>query len=331
MKLCLIGTGNSALNIVKAAKKINDLEIVAVCGSSESHVKIFAKKYGVKNYYTSKNEMYNKQKNIQGTIIASIPSSHFNDIVVSSNFVDFIIVEKPIVITNKEVSEIRKLVSNKDISICVIYQMRYSKFYKKFKKDLINKLEKVNYIHLQMSHYRGKEYFHKLGRWKKHLSSSGGGVLMQQGIHWLNLICSIVGYDIEVIFAKKSFKYGTETEDAISANLMINENIKFDLYNSRISPRVPTNMSVYGEGFFFNVEDYKFRKFSSVKNMCQNLFSIIKRKFPLLIKFSLNSYSGSYKDFLNDVLNKNSNNNKESVFLNDALNDVELINKIYKY
>jgi predicted dehydrogenase len=330
MKLCLIGTGTSASNIAKAIKKIRNSEIIAVCGSSLEHVKNFARKNKIQKHYTSIQEMFIEEKSIQGAIIATIPSRHYQEIILSSDYVDFVIVEKPIVTTAEQVIEIKKLIQKKEISISVIYQMRYSRAYNKLKNEIEKHLHEINYINLQMSHYRGDEYFSKHGSWRKNLVASGGGVLLQQGIHWINFLCSVVGYNIKVISVKKFFKEGIETENTLIANLLLNNKTKFDLFVSRSSPTIPTTIKIYGDELFYCLNDYKFSKVLSTKDFFHKVLSILSRKFPILFKIMLNSYSGTYKDFLNDAINKNLGKNKQSLFLNDALNDVNLINKIYQ-
>ena len=88
--------------------------------------------------------------------------------------------------------------------------------------------------------------------------------------------------------------------------------------------------SIYGDELFYCLNDYKFSKVLPAKDFFQKVLSIFSRKFPILFRVSLNSYSGTYKDFLTDAINKNSGKSRQSLFLDDALNDVELINKIYK-
>ena len=326
MKLCLIGTGSAANNIAKNIKKINNSKIIAVCGTSKDHTKKFANKHNIPNSYNSLQEMLNKEKEIQGAIIATIPTRHFKEIVLCSKHTDFIIVEKPVVTSIKEVNELKNLLKNKNITISVNYQMRYSKGYKKLKEEFNKNKSKINYINLQFSHFRDKAYFSNHGSWRKSKSKSAGGVLLQQGIHWLNLICSITGYNSEILASKASFKDGIETENSISTNLLIDNKIKFDIFMSRDTHTKQTQINFFGENTSFSLKDYKFSKINPQTNILNRIKSIISRKSPLLLNFSINSYSGRYYDFLSDAI-KNKN---KSLFLEDAFNDIILIENIYK-
>lgn len=336
MKFCLIGTGHAATSIVKALRKISGSEIIAVCGSSLEHTRQFSEKNNISRHYTSVQTMFENEKEVDGVIIATIPARHYNDIVISSRYVDRIIIEKPIVITTREIEGIRALVKERKISISVIYQLKYCKAYRLLKEEVEKNIDKIEYISLQLSQYRNQEYFLGHGMWRRKKESSGGGVLLQQGIHWINLLCSIIGHDITIVSVHQDFSEGIETENILSASFMIKTvrnggGIPVDVFFSRSSPTIPTTLRVYGENSVYGMSDFRFFSIVPPKNVLEKLWSVISRKFPLLVTFTRNYYSGSYRDFLKDVIDKNEYGPRTSLFLEEGLNDVKLITQMYEW
>jgi len=336
MKFCLIGTGHAATSIAKAMRKISGSEIIAVCGSDVKHTLKFSKKNRIPRYYTSVQTMFENEKGVEGVIIATIPSRHYQDIVTSSRYVDRIIVEKPIVITTREIEGIRALVKERKISISVIYQLKYCKAYRQLKEELEKNSDNIHEIDLHLSQYRDLDYFSGYGTWRRNKKESGGGVLLQQGIHWMNMLCGIIGYDAAIVSVHQDFSEGIETESALSANLLIKtkrsgRSIPLNLFFSRISPTMPTTLRVYGDKFVYGMNDFRFFSVVPPRNVLQRVLSVISRKFPLLVSIVRNYYSGSYRDFWKDVISKNENGHRTSLFLEEALQDVELINDIYEW
>ncbi len=331
MDFCLIGTGVGASMNARAIKNIRNSKITAVCGSSKEHTISFAKKYGIPQVYHGVRDMLKTEKN-KAVIIASIPSRHCEDIMLCAKYAQVIVVEKPILIRVEKIDQIKELVEKKDLSISVVYQHRYDYSYQKL-NDIIKDIKKdLLYIDVQISDYRGSGYYDGQGQWRKNYSSSGGGTLMQQGIHWLNFLFSLFDYNYSIINVDKFYQPGIETESAITANFLLDKEIPCNVFISRMSAGQKNSINIYGRKNSYFISQNSFKRLG-IKDRRRALvvLSRIFNKFPYSLKFSVNRHIGTHKDFLIDVIDKNKNGRRESLYLDDALNDVKLINSIYEF
>ena len=330
MNFCLIGTGVGASMNAKAIKKINGAKILAVAGSTEKHLAFFAKKYHIPHYYQDSREMLEKEKS-QAVIIASIPSRHWQDILLCKDYCKIIIVEKPIVTDINLIPKIREIVKDNKISISVVYQHRYDSSYQKLKKLLPAVKDDIYYINLISSDYRGERYYKDFGFWRRTQEESGGGVLIQQGIHSVNLLFSLFNYNYSLAGAKKFYQAGIETEGAIWADFIIEDKIGCSVFFSRMSPEIKNGIYIYTkkDSYFVNENNFCTIEPKIESKIDFKLKEYIK-KLPLGVNFHKNYRVGSHRDFLQDIITKNSGSERKSIFLEDALNDIELIDKIYK-
>jgi predicted dehydrogenase len=329
MNFCLIGTGVGASINAKAAKGMKNLRILAVSGADEKHTSSFARKYGIPRYYTDSKVMLEKEEP-EGVVIASTPMKHWRDISLCKNYCKTIVVEKPIVTDVNLIPQIKALVANEDISLSVTYQHRYDETYQKLKKILTEIKDDIYHINLSVSDYRGENYYSGHGEWRKSRVDSGGGVMIQHGVHWINFLFSLFDYDYKLENSRCFYQGGVETEGAVFAEFTLAGRISCALFSSRMSPEIRNGIEIYAKKGSYFISENSISFFEPKK---ENKFRLKIKEFIDKVPFGVNLQyhlkKGSHRDFLNEVVEKNSNGKKESIFLNDALNDVSLINKIY--
>ena len=91
-----------------------------------------------------------------------------------------------------------KIAKSKNLDFFVIYQNRENKAVKFVKKYLMNnEKRKIVYVNLNLLWSRPQKYYSRWHRkWK-----DDGGVLAQQGIHYVDLLCYLFGKPIQAISA----------------------------------------------------------------------------------------------------------------------------------
>ena len=331
MNFCLIGTGVGAAMNAKAIRKISGAKILAVAGSTEKHFNLFAQKYGIPRCYQNTKEMLEKEKP-NAVIIASIPTKHWRDILLCKDYCKIIIVEKPIVTDINLIPKIREIVKDNQISLSVVYQHRYDSSYQKLKKLLPSIKDDIYYINLISSDYRRERYYKNFGFWRRTHEKSGGGVLIQHGIHLINFLFSLFNYKYSLIEAKKFYQNGVETESAVLANFLIEEKINCAVFSSRMSPEIKNGIYIYGRtnSYFINENSFLIFKAGKENKIIFKLREYVKN-FPVGLNWQRHYHKGRHQDFLRDVVMKNNDTKKESLFLEDALNDIILIHKVYNF
>lgn len=107
-----------------------------------------------------------------------------------------VVVEKPPVLKVDELVKLQKIAKKKKLFFFVIFQNRFNKSVLFVKKYLTRKiLKKVIFVNLKLIWSRDQSYYNDWhGTWLM-----DGGVLSQQGIHYIDLLCYFFGEPIKCI------------------------------------------------------------------------------------------------------------------------------------
>lgn len=130
-----------------------------------------------------------------------------------------IVIEKPIALTSDEAGDIIKRAEEKGVFVTVISQLRFSDAAKRV-KDIIDsgKLGRITLGNAHMKYWRSDEYYEK-SKWRGTWEMDGGGALMNQGIHGVDLLQYFMGRVVSVSAVAKTLVHKIETEDTLTAVL----------------------------------------------------------------------------------------------------------------
>ena len=104
-----------------------------------------------------------------------------------------VILEKPMAITVEDADRVVNAVRESGCHLTVISQMRFSEDVQKVKKLLKeNAFGKLAFCDLYMKYWRDPSYYAS-SNWRGTFKFDGGGALMNQGIHGVDLIMYLVG------------------------------------------------------------------------------------------------------------------------------------------
>lgn len=199
IKIALIGCGVIAHSHVEAIKKIAKAELAAVCDIVEEKAKEFADQYGVESYYTDYLELLSR-KDID-LVSVCVPSGARRDIVVdAARHHIHVLSEKPLEITKERMADMIEACRNAGVLLGGVFQRRTMKS-AVYTRKLIQegKLGKIVMANIYVKHIRSQEYYNSAG-WRGTWELDGGGALMNQGIHGIDLMQWMVG-DIESVMA----------------------------------------------------------------------------------------------------------------------------------
>lgn len=218
-RLAVIGIGRMggrhARNILKGVVK-NAL-LVAVCDTDKKVLDEFCAKYKV-NGYTDRREMLGKEKP-DGVIIAT---PHYSHVEIAkdclANNVDFL-VEKPVSVTVKEAQELKDLLDKKpDVVGAMMLNQRTNRMYKKAKELIesgkIGPVKRVNFI---VTDWYRSQYYYNMGGWRASWSGEGGGTLINQCVHQLDIWQWLVGMPKQIYAVCKTVGRDITTENDVTA------------------------------------------------------------------------------------------------------------------
>ena len=171
----------------------DDAELVAVCDIKKDIADKSAKKFGTKAYYD-----YERMIEEVKPDIVHVCLPHYLHPVASRFAIEHgvnVLCEKPIAIDYKSGEENVALAEQKCVNYGVIFQCRYNDASQLVKKTLLSgELGKIISARSTLTWYRPDSYY-KNSDWKGTWKYEGGGVIINQAIHSMDLVNWFIGSD----------------------------------------------------------------------------------------------------------------------------------------
>ncbi len=242
----LIGCGAIARLHAQAILNIENAELVAVYDNFYEFAEKFANEHKAKAYKTIEELLNDESVDI---VNICTPSGLHAEIAVKiANAKKYIIVEKPMAITEEQLSVMIRAVEENGVKCEVVTQLRFSDAVQKIKKALNeNKLGRILTADFKMKYLRTQEYYDK-GAWRGTWKMDGGGALMNQGIHGIDLIQYLMGGVKSVQADCRTLARKIEVED--TANLLVeysNGAVGVIQCTTVCNPGYPRTLEICGE------------------------------------------------------------------------------------
>lgn len=203
MKYALIGCGMISPNHIKAALA-NDLEIVALCDLIEENRKkalelIPEEKRSNVGLYADHKEMLEKEK--PELVAIALGSGLKRRLSVDCMKAGAnVIVEKPIALSLEDADVMIKTAEECGVKLIVNHQLRFGETVRALKKESERGyFGKLLHGTVQVRRNRNKAYF-DAGKWRGTWANDGG-TLMNQCIHYTDLLQWVMGSDVDEVFA----------------------------------------------------------------------------------------------------------------------------------
>lgn len=215
MKFGILGCGMIANIHADAIKNIENATLVGVADNYFEFAEKFAVKHGVKAY-ANYQEML-ADEDIDVVCICTPSCFHSSNAIEAMSAGKHVVLEKPMALSTKDADEVIKVSEKTGKLVTVICQLRFSADIQRVKKLIENNaFGRITLCSLYMKYYRSREYYAS-SNWKGTLKFDGGGALMNQGIHGIDLLEYMVG-DIKDIQGKiRTLSHQIEVEDTAVA------------------------------------------------------------------------------------------------------------------
>ncbi len=198
VKYAIVGCGSISKTHVKALKQVENAQLYAVCDKSAQRAEELAQDTGAL-VYTDIQEML-VDPEIDAVIILTSSGTHGTLGILAAEAGKHVIVEKPIDISVEKAKELIDACERNHVLLSCIFQHRYDKDTKALKAAIEeNRLGVLNAGCCHTKWYRGQEYYDEVD-WRGTKQYDGGGALMNQGIHQLDLFQYLMG-EVEEVFA----------------------------------------------------------------------------------------------------------------------------------
>lgn len=216
LKFAIIGTGSIVPTHAQAISSIPAASLVVICGKNAAKAQELATQFHCDGY--SDYQELLKRTDIDAVSIC-VPSGLHTELGIEAALAGkHVIVEKPIDVSLEKADALINTCRQQGVKLGVIFQRRYSDGVIALKKLLDQgKLGKLLFGGCYIKLYRSQEYYDS-GAWRGTWDIDGGGVLMNQGIHYIDMLQFLAGPVAEVTGHCATLGHtGIAVEDTASA------------------------------------------------------------------------------------------------------------------
>ena len=330
----IIGTGLIAEYHAKALSAVEGARLVSVLSRSEKRAEEFGRKFHCKGC-SSENEFFEDSK-LDIVSICTPSGAHMEPALLAIEAEKHVVFEKPLEITLKRCDSIIEAAQKKKVLVTGIFQSRYYESSKVLKKAIEEgRFGRMILGDAYVKWYRSQDYYDK-GGWKGTRKYDGGGTLMNQSIHAIDLLQWFMG-PVDSVQAYKGVlaHERIEVEDtAVSALEFANGAYGVIEGSTAVFPGFMKRIEISGsEGTaVLEEEDLKFWKFVSESEKDEE----IRRKYAQRTKsgggaadpgaISLEGHKKQFEEFIGSV----HEGKPLLIDANEARKSVAIILAIYK-
>ena len=231
-KIALVGCGAIAPNHLRAIKSIPYVEVVALCDLNKEKAEKRKAEYELDcKIYTDFDEMLNNEA-LDSVHIATPHYLHAPMTIKALKRGINVFLEKPMCISVEEITEIIDAEKNSNASVCVCFQNRFNPS-TILAERIANEDGGVKSAFGSVFWYRDEKYYTNSG-WRGKWATEGGGVMINQAIHTLDLLCYYLGKPDSVMatVANHHLKDVIEVEDSAEGVITFENGKKANFYTT---------------------------------------------------------------------------------------------------
>jgi len=254
LRFAIIGCGVIGPVHAAAIASLPDAELVAVADSVPERAQHLASEYGVRAY-SDIAEMLRREQ-IDVVNICTPSGQHGAWACQAMRSGRHVIVEKPMEISRAGIDEMLRVQQAMGVKLAVISQHRFDpvsqQVHQLLEEGVIGRLVQGNAL---IPWWRSQAYYDS-GAWRGTWGLDGGGVLMNQSIHSIDLLQWLMGRVASVYAYTDTLAHRMETEDVAAAVLRFaNGALGVIAATTGAYPGVTTRVEIYGDQGSAVIED----------------------------------------------------------------------------
>lgn len=188
LKVGIIGTGSISELHIAAYLKNNNVELYAFCDINEERLQFMAEKFDIKHTYTDMNEMLLLEE-LDAVSICTWNSAHAPCTIAALNAGKHVLCEKPMSTSEEEAKAMKEAAERNNKLLMIGFVRRYG-------NDCNILKEFIDTDYLGDIYYAKATYLRRKGNpggWFGDKSRSGGGPLIDLGVHVIDLVRYLLG------------------------------------------------------------------------------------------------------------------------------------------
>lgn len=257
MNFAIIGCGVIAVTHAAALEELTDeCRLYAVCDIIPEKADAFAKEHGVSKVYYDYNDVL-KDPEVD-IVCVCVPSGIHGEIcIAAAKAGKNIVCEKPMEIRPERIAEVTKVVRQSGVKMQCIFQRRMMPAAIAAKQAIAEgKLGRICLANAYLKYYRDQAYYNSAG-WRGTWELDGGGALMNQGVHGIDLIIWMLGDKVKSLFGRaETLARDIEVEDTAAAILKMENGAICTIEGATTAyPGFSTTFCIYGENGTISFND----------------------------------------------------------------------------
>lgn len=250
MKFAIIGCGVIAETHAKALERLKEdgLELYACCDIVPEKADDFSKRHHVeKVYYDDDSVLADPEVEV---VCVCVPSgTHLEVSVAAAKAGKHIVCEKPLEITPERATVIAKTARQCGVKVQSIHQRRTMPAAIATRNAIREgKLGRICLAEAQLKYYRDQAYYDSAG-WRGTWDQDGGGALMNQGVHGVDLVFWILGGEVDTVYGRaETLARNIAVEDTAAAVVQMKDKSLCVIEGATTAyPGFSTTFAFYGE------------------------------------------------------------------------------------
>jgi predicted dehydrogenase len=217
MRVGFTGGGNITDTHVRAVQGVPGLQPVGVCGPNASKVDALAVRSGLISAPSLASLL--DQTPLDIVCIGTPSGVHADEIALAASRGCHVLCEKPLDVTLERADAAIEAVERAGVSLGVFFQDRCTPAFREARDAIAaGRLGRVLLVDARVKWYRAPEYY-RTAAWRGTPSLDGGGALMNQGIHTLDLLLFLLGDVAEVQARAATAIHEIRVEDTLVASM----------------------------------------------------------------------------------------------------------------
>ena len=220
IRVAVVGTGRMggkhASNFCKGA--VANAKLVAVCDTDAAVADAFGKKHADVAVYTDFDKMLSDAK--PDALVVATP--HYSHSALAKKALEkgiSVLVEKPITVTVKDAqSLIETAKAHPEAIFAIMYNQRSNSIYARAKKIIESgRLGDLQRASFTVTDWYRTQYYYNMGGWRASWSGEGGGTLINQCVHQLDILQWLLGMPERIAARCKTSGRNITTENDVTA------------------------------------------------------------------------------------------------------------------
>jgi UDP-N-acetyl-2-amino-2-deoxyglucuronate dehydrogenase len=213
----LIGGGNISDTHARAAGAIPRTKIAAVYGTNARKVEHLCQSYGGQPFQDLATFLAHRPMDM--VMIGSPSGLHASQGIEAARLGLHVLTEKPIDINTERTDALIEAAQKNDVKLGVIFPDRLKTDIRRLKESICaGDFGKITLVDARVKWYRPPEYYAN-SRWRGTFALDGGGALMNQGVHTVDLLLWLFGGVASVQSRLRTALHAIEVEDTALAIL----------------------------------------------------------------------------------------------------------------